>query len=68
MLKFLLDVYAFQGYRDNEVGQLLYEGGVQAFHISKILHEAAETGGFDGAPWEEKNLHKYLIPEEGLEH
>jgi len=63
MLKFYLDVFAFIGTRAEVVRGALQEGGEVVVQLSMIMEAALRGGGFDGAPWDEKNLHKYLTNE-----
>jgi hypothetical protein len=63
MLKFYLDFFAFIDIRDSTVRGALQHGGDVAILITKIMYAALRAGGFDGAPWEERHLHKYLVDE-----
>jgi len=31
--------------------------------LGTIMEQATNDGGFDGAPWEERNWHRYLVDE-----
>ncbi|KAF8859548.1 hypothetical protein BDZ45DRAFT_725283 [Acephala macrosclerotiorum] len=63
MLKFVLDVFAFVGTKDEDVAAAIAEGGASAVHIAKFIETVARDGRSDGAPWEEKNMNKYLVDE-----
>ncbi|KAE9363581.1 hypothetical protein N431DRAFT_474596 [Stipitochalara longipes BDJ] len=62
-LKFYLDVFAYIGTRAEVVRGAFQEGGEVIVQLSMIMEAAHRDGGFDGAPWDEKNLHKYLVNE-----
>ncbi|KUJ17059.1 uncharacterized protein LY89DRAFT_748262 [Mollisia scopiformis] len=64
MLKFVLDVHAFVSLQDENVVRMVFlAGGRCTYHLTQIFVEAVKAGGFDGAPWEERNIHKYLLEE-----
>lgn len=65
MLRFVLDVFAFVGTEDEEVREVFSRGDTLAIHLASIMNDAIQAGGFDGAPWDEKNIKKYLV-DEGL--
>lgn len=72
MLKFILDVFAFVGSKHTTVAKVLVKGGTRAIHLARAIEELAHGGGihgtpWEGAPWEEENIHKYLVKETKIE-
>ncbi|KAE8452587.1 hypothetical protein EG329_013846 [Mollisiaceae sp. DMI_Dod_QoI] len=63
MLKFVLDTFAFEGPKESSVALVIEQGGPWVIHIVRIMDDAIRAGGFDGAPWEDANLHKYILDE-----
>ncbi|KAF7914538.1 uncharacterized protein EAF01_000944 [Botrytis porri] len=67
MLKFIMDVIVFVGFRDSNFRRLIHSGGYVAEQIHKLSVEVARGKTSMAAPWKSRNLKKYLVNEAILE-
>ncbi|ATZ57890.1 hypothetical protein BCIN_15g04020 [Botrytis cinerea B05.10] len=63
MLKFIMDVIVFVGFKDSNVRRLINSGGRIAEQIFKLSVEVARGKTSMAAPWKSRNLKKYLVNE-----
>lgn len=63
MLKFALDVMAKVGIEDENVKAVMDDDGHTAMVLSIIMADLDPKDRERDAPWERKNLHKYLMDE-----
>lgn len=64
MLKYVLDSMAHVDTKDYLVKGVMDTGGEMAQILGTIMTEAHLAGRVIPAPWEKKNLHKYLVDED----
>ncbi|TGO53716.1 hypothetical protein BCON_0119g00400 [Botryotinia convoluta] len=63
MLKFIMDVIVFVGFKDSNFRRLINSGGHIAEQIHKLSVEVARGKTSMAAPWKSRNLKKYLVNE-----
>ncbi|TGO27817.1 hypothetical protein BPAE_0036g00280 [Botrytis paeoniae] len=63
MLKFIMDVIVFVGFKDLNFRRLINSGGHIAEQIHKLSVEVARGKTLIAAPWKSRNLKKYLLNE-----
>ncbi|KAF7890312.1 hypothetical protein EAF00_008627 [Botryotinia globosa] len=63
MLKFVMDVIVFVGFKDLNFRRLINSGGYIAEQIHKLSVEVARGKTSMAAPWKSRNLKKYLVNE-----
>ncbi|TGO31413.1 hypothetical protein BHYA_0914g00020 [Botrytis hyacinthi] len=63
MLKFIMDVIVFVGFKDSNFRRLINSGGYIAEQIHKLSVEVARGKTSMAAPWKSRNLKKYLVNE-----
>jgi len=63
-LNFLLDLFVHVGLEDCDICNVLKAGCHLAIQLAKRIGDTLQAGKSCGAPWEQKNLVKYLVNED----